>query len=533
VYNRLASGNRILIVTDSSRGAELAQHLRPDGVKLAFVIDPTVTADDVLQADEIYRGRAVEVSGHLGDFRVTIQNPETPRMPSRELHAAQVVITSRDNALAFKPRTGLHLLKNPSEGDLVAAAEHIRGLIGEFLKPVHVDYQADTCAGGVADHEVCGVCVNACPYDAISRAPENHLRMKIDHMACEGCGACVSACPTTSLRFAEPSPGELYTRLAALLAPVNSRSAEERLILLFHCGEQGRHALEEAGERPLAYPANLLPVEVPCLRYVSEANMLAGFRLGAAGVALLGCETCPHGERQLLRQKYDFCSITLDAFGLGRGRLALITAGDDTVPQAIETLSHFAERVEVAPVLRDGERFRKRDNREVIADAIAAFIAQTGREPGPQPLDGSYPFAFAEVRASGCTLCRSCVNVCPTHAFRYDENSQSIQFRHISCVACGLCEQVCPEKVITLAHEVRFDHAALEYQTVVQDEMVSCAKCGKPYINRKALETVEARLFSLESLLDTFTGDRRKLLRMCPDCRAAVAMLEVEKGWKP
>jgi hypothetical protein len=68
---------------------------------------------------------------------------------------------------------------------------------------------------------------------------------------------------------------------------------------------------------------------------------------------------------------------------------------------------------------------------------------------------------------------------------------------------------------------------------VVEDSMVSCAKCGKPYINRKALETVEARVLSLSALLDTFSGGRRNLLRMCPDCRAVEAMLEVEKGWKP
>jgi Zn ribbon nucleic-acid-binding protein len=63
--------------------------------------------------------------------------------------------------------------------------------------------------------------------------------------------------------------------------------------------------------------------------------------------------------------------------------------------------------------------------------------------------------------------------------------------------------------------------------------MVSCLKCGKPYVNQKALEAVEARLLPLESLLDTFAGNRRGLLRMCPDCRAVDAMLEVEKGWKP
>jgi ferredoxin len=533
VYNRLSAGSRILIASDDGReGAELAQRLR-DVAQPLFVIDSAASIVEAFQSGRVYRGRVIEVKGRLSDFHVTIEDLDAPQEPRRELKADQVVLITRDGSPEFKQRTGLHLLNNRSELDVNCVAERVRDLIGDFLKPVHVDYKPDTCAGGVAGREGCGACITACPYDAISREPENHLRIKIDHLSCEGCGACVSACPTTSLRFADPSPDELYTRVAALLTPLSSRRDGERLILLFHCGEQGRRALEEAGSKPLPYPATVLPLEVPCLRYVSEANMLAAFRLGAAGVGLLGCENCQHGERELLRQKYDFCRITLDAFDMGRERLCLVTAGDHTAPQAIEALSRFAAVLEVAPIHWDGKRFSKPNNREIIADAIGVFIAQTGLEPGRKPLDAAHPYAFAEVRASGCTLCRSCVNVCPTHAFSLDESSQSLQFKQISCVACGLCEQVCPEKVITLQPEIRFEQGALEYQTVVQDDMVSCAKCGKPYINRRALETVEARLLSLESLLDTFTGSRRNLLRMCPACRTVVAMMEVEKGWKP
>jgi len=261
--------------------------------------------------------------------------------------------------------------------------------------------------------------------------------------------------------------------------------------------------------------------------------MLAAFRLGADGVGLLGCEECPHGERELLRQKLDFCKLTLDAFALGAERLRLITAEDGGEAETVTTLTRFAESLAPTPLRWDGKPLRQWDNREVIAESIASFIDQLGREPGQRPLASSHPFAFAEVNEKGCTMCRSCVNVCPTHAFKLDEKSQSLEFRHMACIACGLCEKVCPEHVISLRREIYLDKTALDYQTVVQDSMVSCAKCGKPYINRKALETVEARVFSLESLLDTFTGNRRNLLRMCPDCRAVDAMLEVEKGWKP
>jgi ferredoxin len=321
--------------------------------------------------------------------------------------------------------------------------------------------------------------------------------------------------------------------MASLLASPAGHGSDEAWTLLFHCGEQGKRALEAAGRKPLPYAATILPVEVPCLRYVSEANMLAAFRLGAAGVALLGCESCQHGERELLYQKSDLCHTVLDAFGLGDERLRLFTADSGTEAEAIGALSSFANALKPAPIRWDGQPLREQGNREVIAGAIATFIEQTDREAGQRVLEPSQPFAFADVEASGCTMCRSCVNVCPVHAFRLEESTSSLQFKHISCIGCGLCETVCPEKVISLKREIYLERDALDYQTVAQDSMVSCLQCGKPYINRKALEAVEARVLSLGSLFDTFSGSRRGLLRMCPNCRAVAAMLEVDKGWKP
>ncbi len=531
-YQPLRAGGRLLIVTDTPRGQRLAERLR-DVARPFFVVPAALPSFETTPSWRVYRGRVLTITGRLGDFQVTIEDVETPDTPHRELQADQVVIISQDGTGPGTARTGYHRLAAPDEDEIDQCAGRIRDLIGDFLKTVHVSYHPDICAGGKADQEACGLCIPACPYEAISRDGQNHLRMAVDHMACEGCGACVSACPTSALRFTEPSPHELYTRLAALLAPLPGDHDGERQVVLFHCGEQGRRVLEEAGRRPLPYPANVLPLEVPCLRYVSEANMLAAFRLGAAGVGLLGCETCPHGERELLYQKFDFCRLTLDAFDLGTERLRLITADDGTEEAAVTALSHFAETLEAAPVQWDGQRLGHTENRHVITEAIAAFIEQTGQEPGRRALPASQPLAYAEVQAAGCTLCRACVNACPVHAFKLEEATSSLQFKHLACVACGLCETVCPEQVITLRHEVVFERAALDYQTVVEDDMVSCTQCEKPYINRKALEAIETRVLSLESLLDTFSGQRRTLLRMCPDCRAVVAMLEVEKGWEP
>ena len=51
--------------------------------------------------------------------------------------------------------------------------------------------------------------------------------------------------------------------------------------------------------------------------------------------------------------------------------------------------------------------------------------------------------------------------------------------------------------------------------------------------SRRALEAVESKVLGVESLQSTFSGNRKNILRMCPDCRTVEAMMEVEKGWEP
>ncbi|MGH7830996.1 MAG: 4Fe-4S binding protein, partial [Candidatus Binatia bacterium] len=204
-YNPLQVGDTIVIACDPSRAKNIAARLQNIG-RPVFIL-PRIEDGFPLAA---HAGRVVEIKGRLGDFLVTIEELDGTPSTRREIKADQVVILASEGEPQFKARTGCHPLVNPSDAELGRLAERIRELIGDFRKLVHVSYNAAICAGGNADHESCGVCVTACPYEAISRDPANHLRMQVDHMACEGCGACVSACPTSALAFTEPSPGNLY-----------------------------------------------------------------------------------------------------------------------------------------------------------------------------------------------------------------------------------------------------------------------------------------------------------------------------------
>lgn len=538
--NPLQVGTRVVIHTEFPEGLELANLLKdfaeagPEG--LTVCVSPEGLG---LEASPYWENRAslVAVEGRLGNLRIILEPDPLTNGGSQKRHALladQLVVLAKTPPPGIKSRTGVHLLSSAESELLEETARQVRELVGHFHKPEHVSYNPAVCAGGDKTIKTCGRCITFCPYDAISRDSENPLRMQVDQMACEGCGACVSVCPTSALRFTEPSPQEIYARMATLLtSSTKEKGADTPPMLLFHCEEMGRKVLDTAGEVPLSYPASVLPVEVPCLRYVSESNMLAAFSLGAAGVGLLGCENCPNGERELLFEKYELSRTVLQHFDLGPERVRILTAEEGLEVEAVGALNQFASELGEAPVVPSWTTPRQTGNREILTDVLAGFIEQTGKEPGRVKLAPELPFAFAEVQDSGCTLCRACANVCPTNAFKFNEEDSSLHFKHINCVGCGLCEQVCPEQVITLRKELLLEKEALGYTMVAEDEMIACAKCQKPYINRRALEAVESKLFGIESLKLTFSGNRQNILRMCPDCRAVTAMMEVDQGWEP
>ena len=538
--NPLRVGSKIVIYTEFAEGMKMAGKLGDLVAEgqggLTFCISPeTEGLENSPLTDQ--RVSLIAVEGRLGNLRITLEPEPLSDGQSKkryQIKADQLVVLTKTPPEGIKRRTGVHLVSSTDDEILEETGSQIRDLVGYFHKPEHVIYNQDICAGGDKGVETCGRCITFCPYDAISRQPENSLRIEVDHLTCEGCGACISACPTSALQFTEPSPQEIYGRISEMLSSSKEENdAHDPPVILFHCEEMGRKVLETAGEIPMAYSPGVLPVEVPCLRYVSESNMLAALSLGAAGVGLLGCENCPNGERELLYQKYEFTQLILKNFDLGEDRVRILTADEGMESDAVKALNQFSSELDTNPVTPSWSIPRQTGNREILTDVIKDLIEQTCNEPGSVDITQELPFAYAEVNESGCTLCRSCANVCPSNAFKFEEENNSLHFKHINCVGCGLCEQLCPEKVITLKRELHLDKISLDYRKVAEDEMVACTQCKKPYINLRALEAIENKVLEVESLQSTFSGNRKNILRMCPDCRTVMAMEEVDQGWRP
>ena len=559
----LSVGERVVLYTYHSAGLALAQRLAAH-CHLTIFAPPGLEPPQGVQLKEVLRATLAGVEGRLGAFQMVLETPVAGSGGNgqpRGVEAHQIVLVGGPLPEGLgdqQGRTGLHLMPAPPEAPeaLDAAAsgllQTMGGLTGDFMKPEAVHYDEAICAGGTAGQQTCGACINNCPYHALTRQKNNPLRIAVDHLACEGCGGCTAVCPTGAMRFNGPSPTELSAHMAGLLSTAGldagadntvdmPNEAAQPPVLLFHCPEQGRAALTDAAREGWEYPAQVLPLEVPCLRYVNMGMLLAGLRMGAAGVGLLGCNDCLHGARETLEDDLELTGRVLDALGggtgnggtMGAGRVRLFTTDTAGRRDAIAALGVFAGTLTPSPIPFAGGKHQLGAGRAQLGESLRVLMERMGREPGGIQLKPGARHALALVDEQACTLCRSCATVCPTHAFMYSEQENALSFKHIDCVACGLCATACPEEAITLRPELYLEQGALEYQEMARDEMVGCARCEKPYINRKALDAMESRLLGLPQLLDTFTGNRKNLLRLCPDCRAVAAMWEVDQGWEP
>ncbi|MFB6199657.1 MAG: 4Fe-4S binding protein [Candidatus Nanohaloarchaea archaeon] len=77
------------------------------------------------------------------------------------------------------------------------------------LEPQHAVVDEDTCIG-------CRICVETCPYNAISRNDEKGVA-EVDETLCKGCGACVGACPARAIEQQNFTNDQLTAEMEGLL----------------------------------------------------------------------------------------------------------------------------------------------------------------------------------------------------------------------------------------------------------------------------------------------------------------------------
>ncbi|EOG9060463.1 4Fe-4S binding protein [Vibrio fluvialis] len=458
--------------------------------------------------DKLYFADTVEISGFLGAFKVTVENHGL----NINLANAAIDHDCFDIVLDMS-LNGVMNEEVPVPGyfpvgrgfpKLSDALEEIPELMGTFDKPKYFRLDTDLCAHSSRGVKGCERCVDACPAGALSSEGSDKTghRIQINPYLCQGVGTCATSCPTEAIHYALPNPTDTQKFIERLLNNYHQAGGEKPIVLI--CSS--RH--EQYNLMALrVMPENVIPVTVEELPSVGIDTWFAALVNGATQVLFAASRHMPPTILRILNQEVSMAQSFLAHLGIRKETIDILY---------LESLREAAPTLCDEPLgLNLGElEGKKRDRLYVALDALATA---RGKEPSAQPLAATAPYGAIECSTTDCTLCMSCVAVCPTRALHHEGDSPSLKFIEQDCVQCGLCVKACPEKALTAVQQLNWN--AAQRQSVVtlhQEEPAKCLRCHKPFAPQSMITMLQNKLRGHSHFSDQASLDR---IAMCEDCR--------------
>ncbi|ENK0809262.1 4Fe-4S binding protein [Vibrio fluvialis] len=458
--------------------------------------------------DKLYFADTVEISGFLGAFKVTVENHGL----NINLANAAIDHDCFDIVLDMS-LNGVMNEEVPVPGyfpvgrgfpKLSDALEEIPELMGTFDKPKYFRLDTDLCAHSSRGVKGCERCVDACPAGALSSEGAEKIghRIQINPYLCQGVGTCATSCPTEAIHYALPNPTDTQKFIERLLNNYHQAGGEKPIVLI--CSS--RH--EQYNLMALrVLPENVIPVTVEELPSVGIDTWFAALVNGATQVLFAASRHMPPTILRILNQEVSMAQSFLAHLGIRKETIDILY---------LESLREAAPTLCDEPLgLNLGElEGKKRDRLYVALDALATA---RGTEPSAQPLAATAPYGAIECSTTDCTLCMSCVAVCPTRALHHEGDSPSLKFIEQDCVQCGLCVKACPEKALTAVQQLNWN--AAQRQSVVtlhQEEPAKCLRCHKPFAPQSMITMLQNKLRGHSYFSDQASLDR---IAMCEDCR--------------
>jgi ferredoxin len=486
----------------------------PAAEKLAETLAVTVLITDDGETNasrrvEVVRGRLKRAEGTLGAFKLHLDGLEMLNPGGRGAYgfSAPRDGASTDCDLILDLSGGTALFPAPHKrdgylrvdpGDPLAIANallQLSQMVGTFEKPLHLVLEEHLCAHSRAGQTGCTRCLDVCPTSAI-RPDGDHVA--IDPLVCAGCGACSSLCPSGAIRYDAPPVDHTLTRIR-VLAETYLAAGGEAPRLLVHDADHGSEMIELAARFGRGLPAQTIPLAVEALAGFGHAEMLAALAMGFHAVDLLAA---PRTEADTINAEIALAS----AMG-GAGRLALLDFAD---PDALSDhlYAQSPALLDVEPVLTMGSR------RQIARIAGKALLAGATE---PVALPAGAPYGAVLVNQDSCTLCLSCVSLCPNGALMDNEDKPQLRFQEDACLQCGICVTVCPEQAITLQPQFDPSDAALGQTVLNEEEPFACIECGKLFGVKSTIEKITEKLAGKHSMF--LEGGAGRLIQMCDNCR--------------
>ncbi|SLN28607.1 4Fe-4S binding protein [Ruegeria meonggei] len=484
---------------------DLAAQLAP---VLAVTVLVTDMAETVSRAFDVVRGRVRSLNGALGGFSLhldALQQLEpggrgafgwsVPRDGAQSSCDIILDLTGGTPFVQAPAKREGYLRADPKDAVAVARLAFEAGqLVGTFEKPLYVRLEATLCAHSRAEQVACTNCLDICPTGAITPAGEH---VAIDPMICAGCGACAALCPSTAITYEDPPVAAVLSRMH-ILARTFRRAGGTAPRLLVH-DTHGAEMIRLAARFGRGLPADVVPLELNVISGFGHAEMLAALAHGFARVDVL---LAPTTERDALNRE-----LTLALSISGLDNVGLIDVGDPDAMTGMLYAQHVPAPL-ADPVLPLG-------NRRQIARLSAQAL--NPKVEAPLTLPENAPYGAVAVDTDACTLCLSCVSLCPSGALVDNPDKPQLNFQQDACLQCGLCKGICPEDAITLVPQFDLSDTALSQQVLNEEEPFACVECGALFGVKSTVERIMEKLAGTHPMFAT--SDKARMIQMCDNCR--------------
>ena len=503
----IVSDGRCLILGPADLALDTAR-------KLSEVLTVTVlleTADGIAPSRDfdVVLGKLQSAHGALGQFTVKIDalqlvapggRGDLQFVPPRDGGQSEcdILLDLRGDTPLFHHKRDGYLRPDPRDPNAVAKAVFDASqLVGGFDKPFYVALDPHICAHSRAEITGCTNCIDACQTGAISPDGEH---VKIDPLACAGCGGCASVCPSGAITYEQPNFGYLLQRLETIAKTFRDAGGHAPRLLV-HDSEFGAEMISLSARFGRGLPSDVIPLEVESLTSFGHAEMLAALGCGFAAIDIL---LSPKSERDTIQNAHELALAISDNAGI---RLL-----DLTDPDALaEALYDQQVADPAAPILPIG-------NRRQVTRLAAQALRET--PDAPIALPKGAPYGAVIVNQDSCTLCLSCVSLCPSGALLDNPDAPQLRFQEDACLQCGICVNACPENAITLKPQLDLSDNALSQRVLHEEEPFACISCGSQFGVKSSIERVMDKLAGIHSMF--MSSEQSQLIQMCEKCRIEV-----------
>jgi len=514
------SHGRVLVIGDETQALAAAGRLGGDLVATLFCPAESRPATATVDGLTVVRGGTPQLSGSLGSYRLSLaasdQDEEAPAVALLTQARFDLVLDLGDAPLLTQevPPPGYYAPRGDAAA-LDRAIEELPEMRGEFEKPKYFNLDPEICAHGRRGIRGCTRCLDVCPAWAITSAGET---VSVDPNLCQGFGSCASVCPTGAITYAYPSTGDLLGYIRTMLITFRDAGGKDPLLVFYDSAS----ASALGSELGTGLPESALPVELEEVGSIGMDAWLTCFAYGARRLLILTGDATPASIHDALARQIGYTAPILEGMGYPGTAIEVLDSGD------VEAVSAAANAGDAISLDNPARFAPPPEKRLLLRAAINHLLEHAPSRRKATALPAGAPFGQVKVDVNACTLCMSCVAVCPTSALREGQGLPQLSFVERSCIQCGACEKACPEDAVSLETRFLYDDKERGAQRLLHEEQPACCiTCGKPFATRSMLKVMAKKLE--DHWMFQNEADKRRL-EMCEDCRVKDLMRAQQGG---